>query len=44
MRHEVLRHAQSLLAEFGLTPSARSRVSAGKKAEANPFAVLEDAI
>ena len=32
--------AQALLGEFGLTPAARSKVSAGKKAEANPFAAL----
>lgn len=40
MRNEAMRHAQSLLAEFGLTPSARSKVSAGKQVEANPFAAL----
>lgn len=44
MRNEAMRHAQSLLAEFGLTPSARSKVSAGKAPEANPFAGLDDAI
>ena len=32
--------AQALLGEFGLTPAARSKVSAGKPAEANPFAAL----
>lgn len=36
-RSDAMRHAQSLLAEFGLTPAARSKVSAGKKAESNPF-------
>lgn len=41
MRNEAMRHAQSLLAEFGLTPAARSKVSAGKPAEANPFAALD---
>lgn len=41
MRNEAMRHAQSLLAEFGLTPATRSKVSAGKPAEANPFAALE---
>ena len=41
MRSEALRHAQSLLAEFGLTPAARSKVSAGRPAEANPFAALD---
>ena len=40
MRNEAMRHAQSLLAEFGLTPAARSKVSAGKPAEQNPFAAL----
>lgn len=44
MRNEAMRHAQSLLAEFGLTPAARSKVSAGKPAEANPFAGLDSAI
>lgn len=43
MRNEAMRHAQSLLAEFGLTPAARSKVSAGKKPEANPFGALDDA-
>jgi P27 family predicted phage terminase small subunit len=37
MRNEAMRHAQSLLGEFGLTPAARSKVSAGKPAETNPF-------
>ena len=32
MRSEAMRHLQSLLAEFGLTPAARSKVSAKKKA------------
>lgn len=41
MRNEAMRHAQSLLAEFGLTPAARSKVSAGKPVEANPFAALD---
>jgi P27 family predicted phage terminase small subunit len=41
MRNEAMRHAQSLLSDFGLTPSARSKVSAGKPAEMNPFAALE---
>lgn len=41
MRSEAMRHAQSLLSEFGLTPSARSKVSAGKPGEDNPFAALE---
>ncbi|CAM3092432.1 phage terminase small subunit P27 family [Paracoccus nototheniae] len=43
MRNEAMRHAQSLLAEFGLTPAARSKVSAGKPAEANPFGALDSA-
>ncbi|ACL62072.1 phage terminase small subunit P27 family [Methylobacterium nodulans] len=37
MRNEAMRHAQSLLAEFGLSPAARSRVSATTPAEENPF-------
>ena len=41
MRNEAMRHAQSLLAEFGLTPAARSKVSAGKPAEENPFGALD---
>lgn len=41
MRNEAMRHAQSLLAEFGLTPATRSKVSAGKPAEKNPFAALD---
>ncbi|MCJ8139575.1 phage terminase small subunit P27 family [Falsirhodobacter halotolerans] len=41
MRNEALRHAQSLLAEFGLTPAARSKVSAGKAPASNPFADLD---
>ena len=32
--------AQALLGEFGLTPAARSKVSASKSVEANPFAAL----
>ena len=38
-RNEAMRHLQSLLAEFGLTPSARSKITAPKKEKtANPFA------
>jgi P27 family predicted phage terminase small subunit len=42
MRNESMRHAQSLLIEFGLSPAARSRVSAqiGDRKE-NPFAILD---
>lgn len=39
-RSEAMRHAQSLLAEFGLTPAARSKVSVNRKPEANPFKTL----
>jgi len=39
-RNEALRHAQSLLAEFGLSPSALGKVSVGGKREDNPFAAL----
>ena len=41
MRSEAMRHAQSLLSEFGLTPAARSKVSAGQSADPNPFAELD---
>ena len=43
MRNESMRHAQSLLIEFGLSPAARSRVSAslGDKPD-NPFAILDN--
>ena len=39
-RSEAMRHAHALLSELGLTPSARSKVSAGKKADDNPFRAL----
>lgn len=39
-RSEAMRHAQSLLAEFGLSPAARSKVSANRKDEENPFKAL----
>lgn len=39
-RNEAMRHAQSLLAEFGLSPAAIGKVSAGGKRETNPFAAL----
>lgn len=41
MRNEAMRHAQSLLSDFGLNPAARSKVSAGKHVEENPFAALD---
>lgn len=43
MRNEAMRHAQSLLIEFGLSPAARSRVSAtlGDKPD-NPFKMLDN--
>ena len=38
-RNEAMRHLQSLLAEFGLTPSARSKITAPKKEKSeNKFA------
>lgn len=43
MRNEAMRHAQSLLNDFGLSPAARSKVQAGKPAEENPFSVLDRA-
>ncbi|MBO9589076.1 phage terminase small subunit P27 family [Devosia sp.] len=39
-RSEAMRHAQSLLAEFGLSPAARSKVSATTPNEENPFGAL----
>jgi P27 family predicted phage terminase small subunit len=39
-RSEAMRHAQSLLAEFGLSPAARSKVSVSPHDEKNPFAAL----
>lgn len=39
-RSEAMRHAQSLLVEFGLSPAARSKVSATKKNDENPFSAL----
>lgn len=39
-RSEAMRHAQSLLAEFGLSPAARSKVSVNTPKEENPFAAL----
>lgn len=41
MRNEALRHAQSLLSEFGLSPAARAKVSAQKTQDENPFAALD---
>lgn len=39
-RSEAMRHAQSLLAEFGLSPAARSKVSVNTPNEENPFTAL----
>lgn len=39
-RSEAMRHVQSLLSEFGLTPAARSKVGGSKNADENPFANL----
>ncbi|MBN9472279.1 MAG: phage terminase small subunit P27 family [Bosea sp.] len=39
-RSEAMRHAHALLSELGLTPAARSKVSAGKKNDENPFKAL----
>ncbi|MBB6011888.1 P27 family predicted phage terminase small subunit [Aquamicrobium lusatiense] len=39
-RSEAMRHAQSLLSEFGLSPAARSKVSVNTPDEQNPFAAL----
>ena len=37
MRADAMRRAQTLRAELGLGPASKSRVSAGKKNEANPL-------
>lgn len=39
-RNEAMRHAQSLLAEFGLSPAARSKVSVNGDKDENPFKAL----
>lgn len=39
-RSEAMRHAQTLLVEFGLSPASRSKVSANKQPESNPFKAL----
>lgn len=39
-RSEAMRHAHALMSELGLTPAARSKVSAGKKTDDNPFRAL----
>ena len=39
-RSEAMRHAHALLSELGLTPAARSKVSATKKGAGNPFKAL----
>lgn len=39
-RNVALKHAQSLLAEFGLSPSAISSVSVGRSRSRNPFLEL----
>lgn len=41
MRNEAMRHAQSLLSEFGLSPAARSKVSASSQSSDNPFAAID---
>ena len=40
MRSDAMRHAQSLLSDFGLNPAARSKVSVGRLPEENPFGAL----
>lgn len=40
-KNDAMRHAQSLLCEFGLSPSARGKVSANKEGAENPFETLE---
>ncbi|TQM94554.1 P27 family phage terminase small subunit [Roseinatronobacter monicus] len=41
MRNEAMRHAQSLLGEFGLSPATRAKVSARAPEAENPFAILD---
>lgn len=41
MRADAMRRAQTLRAELGLGPASKSRVSAGKKNESNPFDELD---
>jgi P27 family predicted phage terminase small subunit len=43
MRSEAMRHVQSLLNEFGLTPAARGKVSASIPVKENPFAAIDRA-
>lgn len=40
MRSDAMRRAQALRAELGIGPASKSRVSAGKTDEENPFAAL----
>lgn len=40
MRDTAMRHTQSLLSEFGLSPAALNKVSAATAAAVNPFAGL----
>lgn len=39
-RNAAMRHLHSLLAEFGLTPSAITRISVGNKEDVDPFKEL----
>ena len=40
MRHEAAKHAQSLLAEFGLTPASATKVVVPNKPKGNAFSAL----
>jgi P27 family predicted phage terminase small subunit len=40
MRSDAMRRAQALRAELGIGPASKSKVSAGKPDEENPFAAL----
>jgi P27 family predicted phage terminase small subunit len=41
MRNEAMRHAQSLLGEFGLSPGTRAKVAVNSRPEDNPFAAFD---
>lgn len=42
LRSDAMKRAQALRAELGLGPASKSRVSAGKKHEANPFEDIDN--
>lgn len=42
MRSDAMRRAQQLRSELGLGPASKSKVSAGKKHEANPYEEIDN--